>query len=183
MKKALLVRGEPIILEDPEKFVRDTHDDVGIMSRIASHERYDPIQIVGIDSMESKLVEMAGPEDFLFYFTGHANDQVLGRWDIPFHEFFRKIEENYSGRKLLVLDCCTLNLLERADLHFPSNSRIYTGDKVYSSESLAKIFYGEIFAWKEKLDNIPGERFPERKYHWVKFKETSWNALEEERNA
>ncbi|MFH1327163.1 MAG: hypothetical protein ABIH59_03490 [archaeon] len=177
MKTALLVKGGPLILENSDKFYRDIHEDVGIMTKVASAQGYNLISVVPLDQMFDEITRMSSPDDFLFYFVGHANSKVLGRRNYPFEKFFGEVDKNYSGRKLIVLDCCTQDLLNREDINFPFNSRVCSAYKVYSKPSLAKLFHDGVFSWRKDLEQIDVNFFEDQKHYWVKVRDTSLTTL------
>lgn len=178
-KKALLVYGKPIKVDDKEKFKKNTLLNLNLISEIAKRENYEQ-EAVFIDDAYDKLKSYNPKSDsFLFYFTGHANKKNLGDKKIFFGKKYKtnKILDLISrieGKKLILLDACTGNYKGGENfeiLNIPSNSKIISAREIYDHISLAKILYDAIIFRGKKLENITEQTFEDMKHNWVYFKE------------
>lgn len=171
-KKALLVYGKPNEQEmNNEKlkgsFVNQSRKNISIMTEIALKEKYD-IEIGLFDNAIKKIKSYQNLDNFLFYFTGHANGHFIGNSFNTLDNFFNSITK-IDAEKLIILDACTEEYLNKNN--FPKNTKVISAHEVYDNKSIAKLLYDEVILRKRKLDDIGKKSFDEMKHNWVYFKE------------
>ncbi len=171
IKKAILVKGEPIIIDDLDEFNVNSKRNVSLMSEISIQEGYE-VQYATLDKMIKAIRRSIDAEKFIFYFTGHANKEHIGTLNYKTNSVLEAMKE-IPGEKLIVLDSCSGDYRGGRDfeaLNVPENSRIITAKEIYDSKSLAKLLYDAVILRKIKLDEVDKKTFEEMKHNWVYFK-------------
>ncbi|MDD5012241.1 MAG: caspase family protein [Candidatus Nanoarchaeia archaeon] len=166
-KKALLVYGNPNQKDNPQEFYKNCERDIKIMSEIAEADGYDICKIQDFD-LEKKLQEYTNKDmnSFLFYFTGHACQALLGNltasFDLdPFFELIDKIK----GEKIVILDSCTQKYIPSRK--FSKNTKVFGGDEIDKESGLSKLFFDAVMCYNKKLEEIDKKTFDEMKHNWV----------------
>ena len=170
-KKAILVRGEPVILDEVEKFKESCKKNLYLMSEIAIAEGYS-VQQTLLENVIKSINRSFNVDDFLFYFTGHANKDYLGTLDYKTNDILRAMD-GIKGNKLIILDACAGGYPGGQNfdaLTLPKKSKIISAKDVYDNKSLAKLFYDLVMYRKTPLDQITKESFDLIKQNWVYFK-------------
>ncbi len=169
-KKAILVKGEPIIIDNLDEFKANSQRNLGLMTEIAATEGYD-IQYVSLDRMIKSIGTSIDSDEFLFYFTGHANKDNLGNFDYKTNDVLKEMEL-IKGNKIIILDSCS-GKYEGSEnfeaLNLPHNSTIIGAKEVYDNKSLAKLLYDAVILRKNKLEDVDKNTFDSMKHNWVYF--------------
>ena len=173
-KTALLVYGKPRKKDSVFKFNMGLNKNIKLMGEVADLEGYSvkELPLEGLNYFISK--ENCFDNDFLFYFTGHADKDHLGSKLFFTNDLLSKMNDN-SVKKFIVLDACAGSYeggenFEALDL--PRNSRIIGAKEVYDNKSLAKLLHEKIKEGKLDIEQINKETFDQIKHNWVYFKET-----------
>ena len=103
-KKAILIKGEPTMVDNLEEFKTNSKRNIGLMTEIAAAEGYD-VQYTSLKQMIKTIKRSANLDKFLFYFTGHANEENIGNFNYRTADVLEAMKE-ISGDKLIVLDAC-----------------------------------------------------------------------------
>ena len=172
-KKAILVKGEPVLLDDLEEFKTSNKRNIDLMTEIALAEGYDT-QYVSLENMIKTIERSSNSDKFLFYFTGHSNKENIGTFDYKTNDVLKAMNL-IEGNKIIILDSCSGKYKGNESfeaLNIPRNSTIIGAEEVYNSKSLAKLLYDAIIFRKNKLEDINKNTFDEMKHNWVYFKKT-----------
>ena len=172
-KKAILVYGTPQERDNFEKFSRDAATDLKIMQELSGKNNYDH-ETLFLDEMEEKIGELQGKklDNFLFYFTGHADKYHIGNKEYKTNDLMESINQ-IEGNKTIILDACAGNYSggdKFEALNLPENSKVMTQKKTYSNKSLAKLLY-DLDLRKQPLDNINSDSLQELKLGEIYYKQ------------
>ena len=125
------------------------------------------LKTVSLEDLDITLNDYQNSDDFFFYFTGHANKTNLGNFSTRLDDLFKSIGI-IKGKKLIVLDACTLNFDSK---HFNTKDmKVITSDKVYAGRSIALSLYDAVVARKIPLEDLTQETFDSMKHNWVRVK-------------
>lgn len=169
-KKAVLVKGGPIIIDNIEEFKVNTKRNLDLIAEIAVTEGYD-LQYASLEKMIKTINESSDSDNFLFYFTGHANKDYMGTLDYKTNDVLEAMK-SIKGEKIIILDACIGNYEGGQDfeaLNLPRNSTIISAKEIYDNKSLAKLLYDAVILRKNKLKDVDKNTFDEMKHNWVYF--------------
>jgi hypothetical protein len=172
VKRAILIEGKPIIIEDVDQFIEESKKNLGLMKEIALREGYF-VQNSSLDDAGKYIDKFSDSDKFIFYYTGHANKDHIGTLDYKTNYFLEKMKK-ISGDKLIILDACAGNYPGGKDfesLELPKNSKIISAKEIVSSKSLVRLLYDAVIFRNQDLDKINKETFDSMKHNWVYFKE------------
>jgi hypothetical protein len=176
--KALLVYGNPNFGEDKDQFREFIETNLRIMSDIAIANGYSP-QVIPLPDFDIlyKDIKEHQEGDFLFYYTGHANGEILGHYhkgkdidqvrDCVLKKIANSIKK-LPGKKTVILDSCTDNFVPQ--FNAPKNMKMIGSFEVPFDQGLALSLYDAVVVRKNNLDSLTQETFNEMKHNWVKVK-------------
>lgn len=176
-KEALLIKGEPLIIDDVEKFIEDTKRDVKIVSEIAFENNYNvqPVSLKNTNSQTliKKITSLSDADDFLFYYTGHSNKKYISSFEYKTSEIMDAIGK-ISGRKIVVFDSCSGDYSpgeEFSGLSLPSKCKVIGAKEIYPSKSLSKLIHDAVISRGINLRDLDKKTFDDMKHNWVYFRE------------
>ncbi len=171
IKNAILVKGEPVIVDDVDEFKINSRRNLDIMTEIALAEGYN-VQLSSLNKMIKNVRKASDSERFLFYFTGHANKDHIGTLEYETNSLLEAMDE-IPGKKIIVLDACVGDYEGGQDfeaLNLPKNSTMIGAKTIVDSKSLAKILYDAVILRKNNLEDVNKNTFDEMKHNWVYFR-------------